>query len=256
MRIVTTLILFAAIVLPVSAAPDQITTPTGVLPCKILEDADTLLVVETVPGDIVALRKSNIITITEGNDNDFYLMRGSHLEQKKSDERAILEYLQVLKRDPDNEEASERIDSITQRHKRKRWEEGMLTARQLLAEQEYRRALEAFQDVLAENPDDDLAKQIVDQMCNTYARIAYHYYNHCYDEGAIRQLAKAEELNPQSAEIYYVLGMIHHDNRQYELARQEYERALELDPTHVQARSRLLALIERQRSYGRLGRVF
>ncbi len=253
-------IFYSLLLIPIAAfataAPDQVTTPTGVLPCKILEDAGTLLVVETVPGDIVALRKSNIIRVTEGDDNDFYLMRGTHLEKKKADERAVLEYLQVLKRDPDNSEAGERIDSITRRHKRKRWEEGMLSARQLLAEQEYKKALEAFQDVLAENPDDDLAKQIVDQMCQTYAKIAYHYYNHCYDEGAIRHLAKAEELNPQSAEIYYVLGLIHHDNHQFELARQEYERALELDPTHVQARSRLLALIERQRAFGPLRRVY
>lgn len=237
------------------AASDQVQTPTGILQCRILEETKDLLVVETVSGDLVALRKSNMISITRGDETDFYLLRGNHLEQKQKDQQALLEYIQVLKQNPNSQEAGKRIDAINQRHKQKRWEEGMLTARQLVAAQEYRKALDAFQAVLAENPEDVLAKLVVDEMCLTYARIAYHYYNHCYDEGAIRELAKAEELNPESAEIYYILGRIHQDNRQLELARQEYERAIELDPNHTQARSELLALIERQRAMPRYGRL-
>jgi tetratricopeptide (TPR) repeat protein len=237
------------------AAPDQVQTRIGTLPCRILEDTGDLLVVETVPGDYVALRKSNVISVVKGNEADFYLLRGQHFEEKEADEKALLEYLQVLKGDPNSQEAGKRIDVINQRHKRKRWEERMLSARQLLAAEEYRKALDAFQAVLAENPDDTLAKQVVDEMCDTYARIAYQYYNHCYDEGAIRELAKAEELNPESAEIYYILGRIHQDNRQIELARQEYERAIELNPNHMQARTQLLALIEAQRSLTRYGRL-
>ncbi|MFH1739517.1 MAG: tetratricopeptide repeat protein [bacterium] len=237
------------------SAPDQVETPTGILPCRIIEDTGSLVIVETVPGDFVGLRKSNIVKITKGTETDFYLLRGQHLEEKQADDRALMEYLQVLKRNPESDEAGQRIDAINRRHKRKRWEEGMLSGRQLLAGQEYRKALDAFQAVLAENPEDELAKQVVDEMCSTYTRIAYQYYNHCYDEGAIRELAKAEELNPESAEIYYVMGRIHQDNRQIELARQEYERALELDPNHVQARAKLLALIERQRAGLRYGRL-
>ena len=84
-------------------------------------------------------------------------------------------------------------------------------------------------------------------MSDTYSRIAFFYYDHCFDEEAIKQLAKAEELNPDSAEIYYVLARIHEDDGKLALARMEYERALELDPNHTAARSRLLALIDHTR---------
>ncbi|HQO36781.1 MAG TPA: tetratricopeptide repeat protein [bacterium] len=245
------LIMFILIFLSVTsvwAGPDQVRTETGILPCRIIEDTGSLLVVETVSGDFVGLRKSNIKEVIKGDESDFYLLRGEHYEKKAADEQAVLEYLQVLQKNPQNIEANQRIESINLRHKQKRWEEGVLSARQLIAQQEYRKALEAFQAVLAENPNDDLAKQVVDEMCNTYTRIAFEYYDHCWDEGAIQELAKAEALNPESSEIYYVLGRIHQDQRQWELARQEYERALELNPNHQQARQQLLALIERQRT--------
>ena len=125
---------------------------------------------------------------------------------------------------------------------------GLRSMKIYIQQRNWEKAIEQGNIALAENPNDELAKQVVDEMCNTYTRIAFEYYDHCWDEGAIEELAKAEALNPESAEIYYVLGMIHQDQRQWELARQEYERALELNPNHSQARQQLLALIERQRS--------
>ena len=251
MRIALLMALFLTVSM-VYAAPDTVQTVTGDLQCRIIEDTGSLLVVETVAGDFVGLRKSSIINVVRGSEDDFYLMRGEHFEQKEKDEQALLEYLQALKRNPANDEAGKRIDSINRRHKVQRFEEKMLTGRQLLARSQYQKALKAFQDILRDNPEDEFAREVVNEMCLTYTKMAFHYYDHCYDEGAIRELAKAEELNPESAEIYYIMGRIHHDARKFELARQEYERALELDPNHIQARMRLLSLIEQRRS----GRLF
>jgi len=117
-----------------------------------------------------------------------------------------------------------------------------------LANRQYWLALDSFQSVLDLEPEDHLARQVIQKMSDTHARIAFLYYDHCADEDAILELAKAEELNPNSAEIYYILGRIHETDQKYDLARLEFERALEIDPNHSRARDQLDNLIDRIRT--------
>lgn len=239
-------VLIAALLATVAYA-DEVQVDNGEIKGRILSDRPDAVVIRTLAGEEVAVSRDAILKVARQTEVENILDRGAFMEGKGLDENAYLEYVEVLRRDPTNAEANRRMDEITQRHQQERWETGMKKARELVATERYRKALRAFQAVLAQEPDDHLAQQVVEEMCNTYAKIAYMYYNHCYDEGAITELAKAEELNPNSPEIYYLLGRIHETGGHVDLAKQEYERALELEPAHFESRERLNYINERQR---------
>ena len=56
---------------------------------------------------------------------------------------------------------------------------------------------------------------------------------------AIREVLRAEQLEPLSIMIYHQAGQIYQDARQYDNAIHQYERALEIDPTFYPSCSRL-----------------
>jgi tetratricopeptide (TPR) repeat protein len=226
---------------------DTITTKQTTLEGRILENSAKVFVVETVAGEYVVIEKNRIVDFTDEPEADFYYRRGQFHLSKGDENRALLDFLEAVNWDSTHAKAREVIEAIQQKQKETKVNQGLLKAQQLIAAQEYRKALDAFQRILELQPDDQLAQEIVKQMSDTYTRIAFLYYDHCYDEGALFELARAEELNPNSAEIYYVLAKIHDNSRKYDLARQEYERALQLNPTHSMARSKLMELIERTR---------
>lgn len=214
---------------------------------RILENSANVIVIETVKGEYLVLEKDLINSIEDEPEEAFYYRRGRFHERNGDDQLALLDYLEALRINPDHPGAQQRRESIFYARQKSVWDQNLDQAQQHLNNQDYRQALASFQRVLEMNPEEDLARRVVQQMSETYTRIAFLYFNHCYDEDAIVELTKAEELNPNSAEIYYVLARIHHHGRNYEQARLEYERALELDPSHNGARRHLSELIEATR---------
>lgn len=230
------------------ARGDLIAMSMGDIEGRILENSARVLVVETVAGEYVVVQKDLIKALTKETEPDFYYRRGVFYEQQGNEKRAILNYLEALNRDAAHEKSRERIEGIQNRKKQEQLNNGLKKAETHLEKREYWLALDTFQTVLDQEPEDSLARQVINKMSDTHARIAFLYYDHCADEDAVLELAKAEELNPNSSEIYYILGRIHETDRKYDLARLEYERALEIDPNHSRARDQLNELIARNQS--------
>lgn len=233
--------LFAA---PFNVHADILVQARGELEGRVLENSADVVVFETIQGEYFVLSHSQIVEIRDEPSEEFYYRRALMHEEKGADNRALLDLMEAMNRNPNHDRAQQRHDAIVQRHREERWNQGLQTAQQYAQREEYRQALASYRQVLEMQPDDHLAQRIVQQMSDTHARIAFLYFNHCYDNDAIVELTKAEELNPNSAEIYYVLARIHHHSRNLEQARLEYERALELDPDHGAARIHLTRLIE------------
>lgn len=231
-----------------TASADVVKQGKSEIEGRILENSAEVVVMETVKGEYFVFEKKAIQSITPEPEEEFYYRRGRYHESKGDDQIALLDYMEVLRRAPNHLGAKGRRDAIFYERKKSLWEQNLNQAEEHLNKQDYRQALASFQQVLELNPDDELAQTVVKQMSDTYTRIAFLYFNHLYDEDAIVELTKAEELNPNSAEIYYVLARIHHNGRNYEQARLEYERALELDPNHNGARQHLRELIDSTRS--------
>lgn len=230
------------------AYADLIAMSMGDIEGRVLENSARVLVVETIAGEYVVVQKDLIKSLIKETEPDFYFRRGAFYEEQGNEKRAILNYLEALNRDSAHAKSRQRIEDIQNRKKQEQLNNGIKKAETQLEKREYWLALDSFQDVLDMEPEDSLARQVINKMSDTHSRIAFLYYDHCADEDAILELAKAEELNPNSAEIYYILGRIHDADRKYDLARFEYERALEIDPNHARAREQLNDLIERLRS--------
>lgn len=229
------------------ASADLISLAKGDIEGRILENSARVVVIETVAGEYVVLKKNQIQSLVEEPEAEFYVRRGNFHEQNGNDNRALVDYLEALNKIPNHQVARERIEQINYRKKQAKWNTGLQKAEEHFAKQDYWSALEQYQEVLEMEPEETLERRIITRMSEAHTRIAFLYYDHCYDEGAILELAKAEELNPNSAEIYYILGRIHETDRKYDLARLEYERALEIDPFHANARSHLMSLIDQTR---------
>jgi tetratricopeptide (TPR) repeat protein len=232
------------LITPCAVNADILVQARGELEGRVLENSAEVVVFETIHGEYLVLKHSQIVEIRNEPPEEFYYRRALMHEAKGADNRALLDLMETINRNPNHVRAQQRHDAIVQRHREERWNQGLQTAQQYEQQEEYRQALASYRRVLEMQPDDHVAQQIVQRMSDTHARIAFLFFNHCYDNEAIVELTKAEELNPNSAEIYYVLARIHHHSRNWEQARLEYERALELDPNHNSARMNLSRLIE------------
>jgi tetratricopeptide (TPR) repeat protein len=230
-----------------SGFADYITTNNGAIEGRVLEDSAKVLVVETIAEEYIVISKDRIKSVEKEPKEEFFYRRGRYYELNGDDGQALLDYLEVLNINPDHQKAKEGIQRIQERQRQNQVDQKMEEAQEHISNQSYREALDSYRTVLDMNPSERLAQKVVKRMSDTHAQIAYLYYNHCLDQDAIIELAKAEELNPNSAEIYYILGRIHETKRKYTIARLEYERALELNPNHSAARSQLMDLIERTR---------
>jgi tetratricopeptide (TPR) repeat protein len=226
---------------------DVVATKSSNLEGRILENSSQVVILETVAGEYIVVRKDVVVTIQQEPLTEFYFRRGHFYESKGDDNRALLDYMEAVNLNAEHKEAKAHIEAIHYKRKKAQWDQNLNSAQQLISSQQFRGAIETYQKVLDMEPDDQLARQVVQQMSDTYAKLAFVYYDHCYDEGAIRELARAEELNPNNADIFFVLGKIHESDRKWDLARLEYERAIELDPNHSSARNNLMNLIERTR---------
>ena len=237
--------LFILLTLPVSA--DQIFAQNKVIEGRVLEDSTRVLVVETVAGEYVVVDKHTVTSIDKEAPEEFYFRRANYHLARGEDNEALRDFLEVMQRNPQHEKPRQSIDAINHQRKKDKWDQELEAASQFIATRDYRKAISAYQRVLDQQPDEPVANMVVQRMSDTHARMAFVFYDHCYDRGAIVELARAEELNPENAEIYFVLAKIHESDRKYELARLEYERAIELDPQHQSARDNLLQLIDRTR---------
>ncbi len=227
---------------------DLIHTPKADVEGRVLEDSAQVLVVETVAGEYVVVRKNQILSVTKEPPEDFYYRKAKFYEAKGEDDRAMIYYIEAINRNPNHAGSRESLEAIQYKKKKAQWDEGLQQAQLHIANKEFRKAIDTYQEILDLQPDEETARNIMDRMSKAYAGLAFLFYDHCYDEGAIRELARAEELNPENAEIYYVLAKIHESAQQYDLARLEYERAIELNPGHTSARDKLMSLIERTRA--------
>ena len=236
-----------SLVIPYFGYSDVITTSKGSIEGRILENSVKLLVVETIAGEYIVINKERVQSVDKEAPEEFFYRRAKYNESNKKENQALMDYLEVLNMNPGHSKAKDGIQAIQTKQQEAKVNAKITQAQNQESQKSFSQALKSYQEVLDMQPEERLASDIVKKMSETHARIAYLYYNHCLDQDAIVELAKAEELNPNSAEIYYVLGRIHETKRKFDIARLEYERALELNPSHSSARTQLMNLIERTR---------
>lgn len=92
-------------------------------------------------------------------------------------------------------------------------------------EESYKKIMDAFNKVIAHNPNDEIAYLNVGKA---------HLYSKQYEQ-AIQALNKAIELNPNDKEAYYYLGKTYLESEQYEVAIEAFNKAIEIDSEYFEA---------------------
>jgi tetratricopeptide (TPR) repeat protein len=161
----------------------------------------------------------------------YMVKRGDYyLEQRKDTRRALETYQEALRMKPGDPDIQARIDLVVLSERITRCQNGVEQARKTARDGDMGRAIEIYENLLPNAPKDELRRTITRELAETYAQLAYRYYDHSYFMGAEEMLRKAEEYNPNSPTLHFVLGRIHHVNREWEEADKAYEAAEELDP--------------------------
>ncbi len=161
----------------------------------------------------------------------YMVKRGDYyLEQRKDTRRALETYQEALRMKPGDPDIQSRIDLVVLSERITRCQNGIEQARETARNGEMGQAIDIYEKLLPNAPKDELRRTITRELAETYAQLAYRYYDHSYFMGAEEMLRKAEEYNPNSPTLHFVLGRIHHVNREWEEADKAYEAAEELDP--------------------------
>lgn len=161
----------------------------------------------------------------------YMLKRGDYyLEQRKDIRRALETYQEALRLKPGDPEIQERLDLVILSERISRCQAGIEEARETARNENLVQAIDIYENLLPTAPKEELRRTIVRELAETYAQLAYRYYDHSYFVGAEEMLRKAEEYNPNSPTLHFVLGRIHHVNRDWEAADKAYDMAEQLDP--------------------------
>ncbi|KXK33614.1 MAG: Tetratricopeptide repeat protein [Candidatus Hinthialibacteria bacterium OLB16] len=161
----------------------------------------------------------------------YMLKRGDYyLEQRKDIKRALETYQEALRLKPGDPEIQARLDLVVLSERITRCQAGVEEAREIARDGNLIQAIDIYEKLLPTAPREELRRTIVRELAETYAQLAYRYYDHSYFVGAEEMLRKAEQYNPNSPTLHFVLGRIHHVNRDWEAADKAYSLAEELDP--------------------------
>lgn len=161
----------------------------------------------------------------------YVVKRGDYfLEERGDRQKAIDTYQEALRLKPGDPDIQARIDLVLLSERIVRCQEGIELARAKAREGEHGEAISIYEELLPTAPKDELSRTITRELAETYAQMAFKYYDHSYFIGAEEMLRKAEQLNPNSPTLHFVLGRIHHVNRDWEAADKSYAAAEALDP--------------------------
>ena len=172
------------------------------------------------------------ITRTDAEPYVVYLLkRGEHhLKNYNDPENALKSFQEALRLKPDDPYIQERIDWVLLSQRIQRCKDGIEEARERSREGNFQESINIYENLLPTAPRDELSRTIKRELAETYAQLAFKFFDHSYFLGAEQMLRKAEEYNPNSPMLHFVLGRIYHINGDFEGANREYTLAMELAP--------------------------
>jgi tetratricopeptide (TPR) repeat protein len=161
----------------------------------------------------------------------YLLKRGDYyLNERKDADQALKNYRDALKLKPDDPYIAERIELVVLTQRIERCQEGIELARRQSREGDLQDSIDTYKELLPTAPKDELQRTIRRELAETYANLAYKFFDHSYFLGAEQMLREAEQLNPSSPRLHFVLGRILHISGDWQGAEREYQLAAELDP--------------------------
>jgi tetratricopeptide (TPR) repeat protein len=161
----------------------------------------------------------------------YVVKRGDYFLQERNDRnRALDAYQEALRLKPGDPDIQARIDLVILSERIGRCQEGIEQARARARDGNHGEAITIYENLLPTAPKEELTRTITRELAETYSQLAFKYYDHSYFLGAEEMLRKAEQLNPNSPTLHFVLGRIYHVNRDWEAADKSYAAAEALDP--------------------------
>lgn len=209
---------------------------------QIYRQDEQFVAIRLVAGGDIVVSRELIRSIAMEPPEVFHVKRGDFFLSRGDFDQATGEYAQALQLNPGQGWIEEKINQLKIEKNKISCNALIEQADRYLAQYAYRKAIGSLLEATQICQDGEINQQIRRKLALAQSQLAFHYFNHCFEELALDELAKAEQYDPYVAHIYYVLGRVNHSQNRLQTARREYQRALELDPTLQQAKDFLLRL--------------
>ncbi len=218
----------------------------GILQGRVVTESQKSIVLELLSGGRISIDSQYVKTVVHEPESQYLLKRGDFWLRQENFERAEKDYFQALEKDPDNRDVLARLESLNNGRRITESREYARRARLYLEQKSYRNAIRLYQKAVDICPDEEkgLLGQIVREKAKAHARLAFFFYNHCYDDWAMDELEQAKTLDPDLSETYFVYARIYHYQNNLEAAVQSYRRTLDLNPENQLAQNYLLQIQE------------
>lgn len=221
----------------------------GVLHGRIQEENNRSVIVELMGGGRIALDREIVKSTFHETEAQYLIKRGDYWLRQEEFAKAETDYFDALERDPGNEDILNRLRRIEDRKKIAEARRLVLRAQRWMEVKGHRQAIDLLQRALDVTPEVErgFRDQIRKEKAVAHARLGYFFFNRCYDEWALEELATATELDPQLGETYFVYARIYHHRNQLDDAARAYRQSLDLNPENSLAQNYLLQVEEERK---------
>lgn len=225
----------------------------GVLHGRVVEEQRDNVFIELYGGGRIGVDKSYIREILHETEVVYLLKKGDFWFSQGDFHQAEENYSKALDLDPGNSDVVRRLQQLSRGKKIRQVREMYVQAVNHMESGDYRQVVNLLDEALAICPDEEqaLIRQIEHEKAKAHAKLAFFFYNRCYDDWAIEELELAEALDPSIGEIFFVYARIYHYQDKLEDAARSYRKALDLDPGNELAQNYLLQVQERAKEQRR-----
>jgi tetratricopeptide (TPR) repeat protein len=236
-------LMMAGVVSVKTSRADVITFISGdKLHGEIFKQDNRFISMRLVTGGDIVVDREFVESVVKEPPEVFYVRRGDLYLMKKDYHAALQEYSQADALMPNQKWIQKKINKARRLRSEQINEVIIEHAESLMDKRSYRRAVDTLSQATEKAEHESVHQQLRKRLADAKSMLAYHYFDHCFDEEALETLLSAREYDPYCANVYYVLGRINHARSRYQTAKKDYEKALELDPALVNARDSLLRL--------------
>lgn len=218
----------------------------GILQGRVLSEEGKTIVMELLSGGRISIDSTFVRTVVREPESQYLVKRGDFWLQQENFVRAEQDYFTALEKDPGNRDVLTRLESLNNGRRVTQARDLAHRAKTYLEGKSYRQAVNVYQKALdiCPEPEKGLLVQIQKEKAKAHARLAFFFYNHCYDDWALDELDQAKALDPDLSEIYFVYARIYHYRDDFDAAAQSYRRTLDLNPENQLAQNYLLQIQE------------
>lgn len=210
---------------------------------KIVSQDDEKIYIE-VGGSELGFLKSDVKEIINENISESETKVGDEFYESRQYKDALSKYLEIKKLDPNNQAIDGKIAKALKNY----YLESVIPADKALDQKDFDKAITLYENLLNKEFNDTFYEEVIKaKLSEVYTAQSLEFIDKIRLVSATRAIQKAIEYNPNSSNAHLVLGTIILKSGKCSIAMEEFQLALDADPTNKEA-AKYLAMYKNVKS--------